>query len=151
MMLTILRTAFLAYVRVLLCLQGMYLGFWAWVLWPGLEPDTQFWARLGPALLLSFLGLAGIVAALLLRRGRRWAAIAAILIEALWAAVAAAVGYKTLKDWPLDWQLLWQVTAAAALFLAAVAGLLLPPVRAYAGLARRGSPAPHAGRTRRVS
>jgi hypothetical protein len=137
MMLAILRTAFLAYVRVLLCLQGMYLGFWVWVLWPGLEPNAQFWARLGPALLLAVLGLAGIVTALLLRRGRRWAAIAAILIETLWAAVGAAIGYKTLKDWPLDLQLLEQVTAATALFLVAVAGLLLPPVRAYAGLVRR--------------
>lgn len=137
MMLTILRTAFLAYVRVLLCLQGLYLGFWTWILWPHWEPHTQFWAPLGVALLLAFLGLAGIAAALLLRRGRRWAAIVAILVEALWAAVAAAVGYKTLKDWPLDLQLLWQVTAAAALFLVAVAGLLLRPVRTYAGLVRR--------------
>jgi hypothetical protein len=137
MMLTILRTAFLAYVRVLLCLQGLYLGFWAWVLWPRRESPTQFWAPLGLALILALLGLAEITAALLLRRGRRWAAIAAILIEALWAAVAAALGYKTLKDWPLDLQFLWQVTAAAALFLVAVAGLLLRPVRAYAGLVRR--------------
>jgi hypothetical protein len=51
--------------------------------------------------------------------------------------MAAAIGYKILKDWPLDWQLLWQLTASAALFLVAVAGLLLPPVRAYAGLVRR--------------
>ncbi|HTU07121.1 MAG TPA: hypothetical protein VMG13_16320 [Trebonia sp.] len=137
MMLTILRTAFLAYVRVLLCLQGLYLGFWVWVLWPGLEPRAQSWPQLGLALILSLLGLAGIVAALLLRRDRRWAAIVAILIEALWALVAAAVGYKTLKDWPLDWQLLWMVTAGAALFVVAVAGLLLRPVRAYAGLVRR--------------
>jgi hypothetical protein len=136
MMLTILRTAFLAYVRVLLCLQGLYLGFWAWVLWPGRGSHTQFWTLLGFALLLSFLGLAGIVAALLLRRGRRWAAIVAILVEALWAAVAAAVAYKTFKDWPLDWQLLKEVTAATALFLVAVVGLLLRPIRAYAGLVR---------------
>jgi uncharacterized membrane protein (UPF0136 family) len=138
MMLTILRTAFLAYVRVLLCLQGMYLGFWAWVCWPGRGPHTQFWALLGLALLFTFLGLAAIVAALLLRRGRRWAAIAAILIEALWAAVAGALGYKTLKDWPLDLQFLWQVTAGTALFLVAVVGLLLPPVRAYTGLRSQG-------------
>ena len=137
MMLSILRTAFLAYVRVLLCLQGMYLGFWAWALWPVRETPTQFWAPLGLALLLASLGLAGIAAAILLRRGRRWAAIAAILIEALWAAVAAALAYKVLKDWPLDFQLLWQVSAGAALFLVAVAGLLLHPVRAYAGLVRR--------------
>jgi len=136
MLLTILRTAFLAYVRVLLCLQGLYLGFWAWVLWPRREANPQFWAPLGVALLLAFLGLAEIVAAILLRRGRRWAAIVAILIEALWAAVAAAVGYKILRDWPLDLQLLGLVTAGAALFLVAVAGMLLRPVRAYAGLVR---------------
>jgi len=33
--------------------------------------------------------------------------------EALWAAVAAAAGYTTLKDWPPDWQLLGLVTVAA--------------------------------------
>jgi hypothetical protein len=137
MVLTILRTAFLAYVRVLLCLQSMCLGFWAWTLWPHGETPTQFWAPLGLALLFAFLGVAGIAVALLLRRGRRWAAIAAILIEALWAAVAAALGYKTLRDWPLDLQLLWQLTAGAALFLVAVAGLLLPPVRAYSRPVRR--------------
>jgi hypothetical protein len=137
MVLTILRTAFLAYVRVLLCLQSLYLGFWAWVFWPGRDPHTAFLARAGLTLLLAFLGLAGIAAALLLRRGRRWAAIAAILIEALWAALAAAIAYKTLKDWPLNLQLLGEMTMAAALFLVAVAGLLLPPVRAYSGLVRR--------------
>jgi hypothetical protein len=144
MMLTILRTAFLAYVRVLLCLQGTCLGFLAWALWPAGESHTQLWAPLGLALLFTFLGLAGIAAALLLRRGRRWAAIAAILIEALWAAVAAALAYKTLKDWPLDWQFLWQVTAGTALFLVTVVGLLLPPVRAYAGLVRH-APTPWTG------
>jgi hypothetical protein len=137
MVLTILRTAFLAYVRVLLCLQSLYLGFWAWVFWPGRDPHTAFLARAGLTLLFAFLGLAGIAAALLLRRGRRWAAIAAILIEALWAALAAAIAYKTLRDWPLDLQLLGEMTMAAALFLVAVAGLLLPPVRAYSGLTRR--------------
>jgi hypothetical protein len=47
-------------------------------------------------------GLAEIVAALLLRRGRRWAAVAAILIEALWAALAAAMAYKTVDRSPLN-------------------------------------------------
>jgi hypothetical protein len=51
--------------------------------------------------------------------------------------LAAALAYKTLKDWPLDFQFLCQVTAAAALFLVAVVGLLLPPVRAHAGFVRR--------------
>ena len=137
MMLTILRTAFLAYVRVLLCLQGLYLGFWAWALWPSRAAQGDFWALLGLVLFFAFLGLAMIGAAVLLRPGRRWAAIAAILIEALWATLAAAIAYLTLKDWPLDLHLLGEVTVAAALFGVAVVGLLLRPVRAYAGLVRR--------------
>jgi hypothetical protein len=51
--------------------------------------------------------------------------------------LAAALAYKTLKDWPLDFHFLCLVTAAATLFLVAIAGLLLRPVRAYAGLVRR--------------
>jgi hypothetical protein len=137
MMLTILRTAFLAYVRVLLCLQGLYLGFWAWGLWPGRAPQGDFWTLLVIDLVLALLALATIVAAVLLRPGRRLAAIAAIIIEALWATLAAAIAYKTLKDWPLDLHLLGELTAAAALFGVAVIGLLLRPVRAYAGLVRR--------------
>ena len=140
MVLTILRTAFLAYVRVLLCLQGLYLWFWALAFWPVRAPHTAFWAWLGLAPLFGFLGLAGIATAILLQRGRRWAAIAAILIEALWAAMAAVLAYKTLKDWPLDWQFLQLVTAAAALSLVTVAGLLLRPVRAYAGFVRGDCP-----------
>jgi hypothetical protein len=137
MMLSILRAAFLAYVRLLLCVQGLYLGFWAWTFWPGRAPQGDFWALLGLELLFAFLGLATIAAAVLLRPGRRWAAIAAILIEALWATLAAAIAYKTLKYWPLDLHLLGAVTVAAALFGVAVVGLLLRPVRAYAGLVRR--------------
>jgi drug/metabolite transporter (DMT)-like permease len=135
-MLTVLRTAFLVYVRVLLFLQSMYLGFWAWALFPRRNAPTQFWAPLGLALLFAFLSLAGIAAAILLRRGRRWAAATAILIEALWAAAAAAFGYWTLKEWPIDLHLLGLLTVGGALFLVAVAGLLLRPVRAYAGLVR---------------
>jgi hypothetical protein len=63
MMLTMLRTAFLAYVRVLLCLQGMYLLFWAWALSSDQGPDTRFWALIALALVATFLGLAGIVTA----------------------------------------------------------------------------------------
>jgi hypothetical protein len=33
--------------------------------------------------------------------------------------------------------MLWQMIAAAALFLVTIAGLLLSPVRAYAGFVRR--------------
>jgi hypothetical protein len=137
MLLTILRTAFLAYVRVLLCLQGLYLGFWTWALWPSRGPGSESWAMLGLEPLFAFLALATIVAAILLRPGRRWAAITAVVIEALWAALAAALVYKAFKDRPLDFHFLCLVTVAATLFLIAVVGLLLRPVRAYAGLVRR--------------
>jgi hypothetical protein len=129
-LLTVLRTAFLVYVRVLLCLQGVFLVFLAWAVFAGGVPIA--------VVILSFLGLAEMVTALLLRRGRRWAAVTAILIEVLWALVAAALAYKTLKDWPpLDLQALEELTALTALFLVTVFGLLLRPVRAYAGLVRR--------------
>jgi hypothetical protein len=138
MMLTIVRTAFLGYVRVLLFLQGLYLGFWAWQLWPFGGSRDDFQTLLGFDLLLAFLCLATIAAAVLLRPGRRWAATTAIVIEALWTALAAAVMYKTLKDWPpLDLHLLFLTTVAGALFLVAVVGLLTRPVRAYSGLVRR--------------
>jgi hypothetical protein len=134
---TILRTAFLAYVRLLLCLQGMCLGFWASNFWPRREPGAQFWLSLGLMLLFACLGLSWIATAVMLRRGRRWAAIAAILIESLWTVLAAAIWYKTIEDWPFDWPFLQKVTAAGALFLVAVVGLLLRSVRAYTGLVRR--------------
>jgi hypothetical protein len=127
-----LRTAFLAYVRVLLCLQGAWLLFLAWALSLDQGPDTRFWTLKALALIAALLGLGGIVTAFLLRRGRRGAAIAAIVIEALWAA-AASIGFAaSMGGTPV-----WQLFAGAALFLVAVAGLLLPPVRAYAGLDRR--------------
>ena len=129
-LLTVLRTAFLVYVRVLLFLQGLFLVFLVWAVFSRGVP-------IAIVLLVSFLGLAQIVTAVLLRRGRRWAAISAILIEALWALAAAALDYKTIRDWPLDLQLLEQLTAVTALFLATIFGLLLRPVRAYAGLVRR--------------
>jgi hypothetical protein len=133
MMLTILRTAFLAYVRVLLCLQGMYLLFLAWAFSFDQGPDTRFRALIAFSLIATLLALAGIATAVLLRRGRRAAAIAAIVIEALWAAAAAAIGYAaSMSGAPV-----WQLFAGAALFLVTVVGLLLPPVRAYAGLVHR--------------
>jgi hypothetical protein len=133
MMLTMLRTAFLAYVRVLLCLQGLYLVLFGWLVFLGRGPDTRFWALLALALIATLLGPAGIVTAVLLRRGRRGAAIAAIVIEALWAAAVATIGYAA----SISGAVVWQLFAGAALFLVTVVGLLLPPVRAYSGFVRR--------------
>ena len=116
--------------RVLLFLQGLFLLFLVWAVFARGVP-------IAVVLIFSLLGLAEIATAIMLRRGRRWAAISAILIEALWALVAAALGYKTIKDWPLNLQLAEQLTAVTALFLVTIFGLLLRPVRAYAGLVRR--------------
>lgn len=128
-----LRTAFLAYVRVLLCLQGSYLVLLglAFLTSAG-GGGTSFNRMLAVGLAAAVLGVAEISTAFLLRRGRRGAAIAGIVIEALWTAAAVAGYEASLSGTPA-----WQYLAGAALFLAAVAGLLLPPVRAYAGLVRR--------------
>ena len=47
------------------------------------------------------------------------------------------VRFRALMRWPPDWQFVWQLSAWAVLFLVTVVGLLLPPVRAYAGLVHR--------------
>jgi len=127
-----LRTAFLVYLRVLLCLQGLFLAFWAWVLSGNQGPDTRTGDLHAVALIAAFFALAGIATAIALRRDRRWAAIAAIVIEALWAAAVAAAGWAVSTSESPEWPLY----VVAALFLATVAGLLLRPVRAYAGLIR---------------
>ena len=115
-----------------------------------------FGGGLGPArvtltalsLMAALFGLAGILTAVRLGRGRRRAAMAAIAIESLWAVAAAATVLDTLREavdafeyggHPDD-ALPWWFYTAALLFLVAIAGLLLRPVRAYAGLVRADRP-----------
>jgi hypothetical protein len=140
-----LRTAFLVYVRVLLCLQGLCLVFFPWLIFP-----SRGGARLGPlialAALAGLLGVATIATAVMLRPGRRRAAVAAIMIEALWAAAAWAIALDALRTSVDAFEnggigtsetLLLGFLTVAAVLLVTVAGLLLRPVRAYAGLVRR--------------
>jgi hypothetical protein len=129
-MLIMLRTAFLAYVRVLLCLQGSYLTFQVWKDFS----DGADVVVLSFALIGTYFGLAGILTAVMIRRGRRGAVIAAIAIEALWVAGAAALGNVGRFS---GGQGEFRFFAVAALSLITLVGLLLPPARAYAGLARR--------------
>ena len=70
MMPTTLRTAVLACVRVLLCLLGVYLMFIGWAAFSDQGPGTRAWALDTLALIATVLGLASIVTAVLLRRGR---------------------------------------------------------------------------------
>jgi hypothetical protein len=147
----VLRTAFLVYVRVLLCLQGLGLLFLAWAIipdrghgLPGRGSGGIVWPLVAPALILTLVGLAIILTAVLLRRGRRRAAMAAIAIEALWAVAAAAIVLDTLREavdafeygGHPDEALPGWFYAAAMLSLVAIVGLLLRPVRAYTGLVR---------------
>jgi hypothetical protein len=147
----VLRAAFLVYVRVLLCLQGLGLLFLAWGIipdrghgLPGRGSGAILWPLVALALILTILGLAVILTAVLLRRGRPRAAMAAIAIESLWAVTAAAIVLDTLREavdafeygGHPDEALPWWLYAAAMLFLIAIVGLLLRPVRAYTGLVR---------------
>lgn len=142
-----LRTAFLVYVRVLLCLQGLCLVVLPWLIFP-YRGGARLWPLLVIALLLSLLGLATIVTAIMLRRGRRRAAVAAIMIEAVWAVAACAVVLDAMRESVDAFEyghggsagseaLGWRFLAVAAVLLVTVAGLLLRPVRAYSGLIRR--------------
>ena len=145
-----LRTAFLVYVRVLLCLQGLCLVFFPWLIFPSRGGGARLWPLTALAVLATLLGVATIATAVMLRRGRRRAAVAAIMIEALWAAAACAIALDALRTSVDAFEygrigagvgpsetLLWQFLAVAAVLLVTVAGLLLRPVRAYAGLVRR--------------
>jgi hypothetical protein len=140
-----LRTAFLAYVRVLLCLQGLCLVFFPWLIFPS-RGGARLWPLIALAALAALLGVAMIATAVMLRPGRRRAAVAAIMIEALWAAAASAIALDALRTSVDAFEyggtgtsetLLLGFLAVAAVLLVTVAGLLLRPVRAYAGLVRR--------------
>ena len=144
----VLRTAFLVYVRVLLCLQGVFLPFLAGVMIFGQGLAGARGPLIVPLAIAALFGLAGIVTAVRLGPDRPRAAMAAIAIESLWAAAAAAIALETLREavdafeygGHPDEALPWWFYTAAMLFLVAIAGLLFRPVRAYAGLARRRSP-----------
>jgi hypothetical protein len=141
-----LRTAFLVYVRVLLCLQGLCLVVLPWLIFP-YRGGARLWPLIAMAMLVTLLGLAPIATALMLRPGRRRAAAAAIVIEAAWAVAACAVVLEALRTSVDAFEygyggtgsetLLWRFLAVAAVLLVTVAGLLLRPVRAYSGLIRR--------------
>lgn len=141
-----LRTAFLVYVRVLLCLQGGLLMYAAAGIVPvrGVGPGPGRWPLLAPALIAVLLGLALIATAILLRPGRPRAAMAAIAIEALWAVAAIALAADAVRDAVDAFEYgghpsepPWWVFLAAPLLVATLVGLLLRPVRGYAGLVRR--------------
>jgi hypothetical protein len=147
----VLRTAFLVYVRVLLCVQGLGLLFLAWAFvsdrgigLSGRGSGATLWPLVAFGLILAVVGLAIILTAVLLRRGRRRAAMAAIAIELVSAVAAAAIVLDTLREvvdafeygGHPDEALPWWLYVAGMLSLVAIVGLLVRPVRAYTGLVR---------------
>ncbi len=84
------------------------------------------------ALVASALAAAGVVTAVLMKQGRKWAAVSAIVIEGLWTV--AALMSAALPPGPPRWEYL----LGAAFSLTALTGLLLRPVRSY--FAVTGSP-----------
>jgi len=138
----VLRTAFLVYVRVLLCLQGVFLLFLAGVtIFGGGGLSSTRGSLIALMVIAALFGVAAIVTAVRLGQGRRRAAMAAIAIESLWAVAAAAIVLDTLREavdafeygGHPDEALPWWFYTAALLFLGAIVGLLLRPVRAYTG------------------
>lgn len=144
MVMIMLRTAFIVYVRVLLCLQGVCLLLLAGTTAfrsSGIAPGDL----LVLALIAALLGLAAIAAAALLGPGRRRAAVTAIAIEGLWTVAACALMLAALREAADTFENtrggvqlppLW-LFALTVLLLVTTAGLLLRPVRAYGGLVRR--------------
>jgi hypothetical protein len=125
---TLMRRAIIIYVRVLLCVQSLFIAFVWWAGFLGRGPDTASALLLAVALIATVFALAGISVALMMKQGRRWPSIVAMAIEVLWIGIAlvsahaeaemgkSGVGLYCLYPLP---------------FLAAVVGLLLimRPVR----------------------
>ena len=116
-----LKVAVIAYVFLLMLVQGVFYTAAGLVDYLDPGPGGFQW---GPDNIFSLLTLIfGVLAVLtgffLLLRGWRWAAVAAIAIEVVWLGLAGSS------------------IAADALFLAAIVGLLLKPVRSYRGPVRR--------------
>lgn len=126
MMAIVPQTAALVYMRLLLCLQGLYLVFLGWLVFLGRDPGASVHGALAFVLVYSVLGLGEIVTAILLRRGRPGVMIAAIVTAALWM-VPVVVGFTSRLSAGLG----WQFPVFVILFLLTIAGLLLPPVRLY--------------------
>jgi hypothetical protein len=132
MLTTLARRIVLIYVCALLVVQGLFHVIFGWLAFLGRGPDTRWVAFFLLALIATALGAVEVSAAVFLTRGRRWAAIVAIVLEVLWTAIAVVSAASDSGGPPVG-----QYYVGAALFLAAIIGLLLKPVRSYCGLARR--------------
>ena len=140
------RTATLAYVRVLLCLQGLYLAFLGREVFHFRDLNAGILGPLAFIGIYGVLGLGEIVTAILLRGSRPRVMIVAIVTAALWP-LPVVIGFtSSLSAIPGS-----QFPVFLVLLLLTIAGLLLPPLSrpgsgppAAPGL--RGLPGPGQGR-----
>ena len=116
------------YVRLLMCAQALFAITTSLdtVSSLSLEPLA---VRIAHVSVDMVFGVIGIAAVLFLGRGRWWAVIAAIMVEAGWTLLAvnsaANNGYQQHRE---------DYYVAAALSAIAIIGMLLRPFRAYCGL-----------------
>ena len=137
------RTAALVYMRVLLCLQGLYLMLLGREIFHFRDLDANLLEVLAFIVVYAVLGLGEIVTAILLRRRRPRLMIVAIVVATLWL-VPVVIGFtSSLSAIPGS-----QFPVFLVLLLFTIAGLLLPP----AGRPGSGPPtAPGRGRGRPVA
>jgi FtsH-binding integral membrane protein len=83
------RAAALVYMRLLLCLQGLYLVFLGWLVFLGRDPGASVRWALAFVLVYSVLGVGEIVTAILPRHDHPGVMIAAIVTAALWLVPVA--------------------------------------------------------------
>src|ERR1700744_1479847 len=122
------------YARLLLIVQGLAILGIGWLgasMAGGLHASARAYGYFGAiAAAVAAVAVMGIVAGLLMRPGRMWAAIVVIVLEALWAVVsfgsaAAAAGGP----------LAGAYYVSGGLSVVALIGLSTPPARDHCGLA----------------
>jgi hypothetical protein len=118
------------FTQALLCIQAVFIAAIAWAALATLEPGVSRAPNTTAALLASALAAASVATAMLMKQGRKWAAVSAIAIEGLWTV--AALVYAALPEGPPRSQYL----LGFAFSLTALIGLLLKPVRSYFAITR---------------
>ena len=117
-----------AFTRLLLCVQGVFIAVIAWAGLLGLEPGAPRTPNEIDAVIGSVIALGSFAIAWRIGRGRRWAAATALAIEGLWAVVALVSA--ALPPGPSRWDYIFGFLIAVT----AITGLLVRPVRLYLGL-----------------
>jgi hypothetical protein len=118
------------FTQILLCLQAMFIAFTAWYILLTIEPGAPRGPNAIAAVIASVIAVISFVTAILMKRGRKWAAVTALAIEVLWA-VASFISAALPPGPPR-----WEYFLGGVLSLMAIVGLMLKPVRSYLSVTR---------------